>query len=75
MSDDTEPSLHLQTWYERPALCGEAVSQTWRTTVYAWAECARCVAVADRMMAEDERLALQLRLRRTRRGLRTHCRT
>lgn len=56
MSDDVELGiLHLKVGHARPALCGAVVREIFRTTVYDFADCSDCVAIADRMMAEDER--------------------
>lgn len=52
---ETESTLHLQIAPGYQPLCGAKANQTWRTTIYAWTDCAECRAIADRMMAEDER--------------------
>jgi hypothetical protein len=52
--DETGTTIHLQIAPFYKPLCGAKVSQAWRTTIYAWTDCAECSEIADRMMAEDE---------------------
>lgn len=54
MSEIDYDDLHLQIARYWPALCGAKVPQIFRTTMYDFADCTECIAIADQMMAEDE---------------------
>jgi hypothetical protein len=58
---DAAGDLHLQIANGRPALCGAKVPQLFRTTLYDFADCADCIAIANEMMAEDERAEIVVR--------------
>jgi hypothetical protein len=65
ISDIELDDLHLQVAWHRPALCGAKASQAFRTTMYDFADCKKCIAIADQMMAEDERNEVMVRSRRS----------